>query len=162
MKKPEIPNFAALLGELIVSIPDASRAGFVARLERTAAERYRGWAEQSEQYADGLRACANREDEIADRVEKLFQVQTEDRDLVAEVLPRARALYYETFDAHSLEDQWIIQAHAERQGSKVWEGYAAQAEDESARKELVAIAQLEVESAVYIDEILNITSTGDV
>jgi hypothetical protein len=131
---PEIPNFPVLLMEPLVSVPEPSRVGFLAQLERSAADRYREWAEESEELREGLLECANRESEIADRAEKL---------------------------AHSLEDRIIIQAHAERQGSKAWLGFAAQAADETVRKEFLALADLEVESADHIDEALGVESTGD-
>ena len=40
-----IPKFGELLAPHLSRIPDAARPGALARLERSAAERYRGWAE---------------------------------------------------------------------------------------------------------------------
>jgi rubrerythrin len=158
---PEIPNFPVLLMEPLVSVPEPSRVGFLAQLERSAADRYREWAEESEELREGLLECANRESEIADRAEKLAPVLPEHREIVARALEKARALYAGAFVGHSLEDRIIIQAHAERQGSKAWLGFAAQAADETVRKEFLALADLEVESADHIDEALGVESTGD-
>ena len=162
MANPEIPNFPMLLMEPLLSVPEPSRVGFLAQLERAAADRYREWAEESEELREGLIECANRESEIADRAEKLVPVLLEHREIVARALEKARALYAGAFVGHSLEDRIIIQAHAERQGSKAWLGFAAQATDETARKEFLALADLEVESADHIDETLGIQSTSEV
>ena len=161
MANPQIPNFAKLLMEPLMSVPEASLPGFLAQLERKAADRYRAWARESAELSLGLLACAAREDEIADRAEKLFPVLPEHAEAVAQALPLAQQLYYQAFEGHSLEDQLVIQAHAERQGSKAWMGLAAQTDDESVREELLALADIEVESAIHIDETLGTTSTGD-
>jgi hypothetical protein len=157
---PEIPDFAALLKEPLESVPEPSRVGFLAQLERTAAHRYREWAEESEELREGLLECANRESEIADRAEKLAPVLTEHREIVAGALAKARALYAGAFAGLSIEDRIILQAHAERQGSKAWRGFAARATDREVRKEFLALADLEVESADHIDEALGVQSTG--
>ena len=161
MANPEIPNFPVLLMEPLVSVPEPSRVGFLAQLERSAADRYREWAEESPELRDGLLECANRESEIADRAERLAPVLPEHREIVSEALEKARALYAGAFIGHSLEDKIIIQAHAERQGSKAWLGFAAQATDETVKKEFLALADLEVDSAEHIDEALGVQSTGD-
>jgi hypothetical protein len=158
MPNPTIPNFGSLLGPTLTLVPDASRPGVLALLERTAADRYRFWATQSEELAAGLLECAGREDQIADRVEQIFPIAPEDQTIVADALPKAREIYYGAFEGHSLEDQLIMQAHAERQGSKAWAGLAAQATDDAIVKELLACAELEVESASHLDEALGTIS----
>lgn len=162
MAKLEIPNFPALLMEPLLAVPEPSRVGFIAQLERSAADRYREWAEESEELAEGLIACADREDEIADRAEKLMPVLPEHREIVAEALAKARKLYASAFEGHTLEDKMTLQAHAERQGSLAWLGFATQTTDESIVKEFHALAGLEVASAEYVDETLGIQSTSDI
>ncbi len=147
----EIPNFPVLLMEPLNTVPEASRVGFLGRLERAAANRYREWAAQSEEHAEWLTQCADREDEIAGRAEKLFPVLPEHEDIVREALTRARKLYGEAFEGHSLEDQIFIQAHAERQGSMAWLGFSAQHESGAVKTEFLELADLEVASAVQID-----------
>jgi hypothetical protein len=159
---PEIPNFPALLMEPLISVPEPSRAGFLAQLERSAADRYREWAAESAELAAGLIECADREDEIADRAEKLAPVLPEHREIVAEALAKARALYAGAFEGHSLEDKIIIQAHAERQGSLAWVAFAAQTADEAMKSEFLALADLEVASADHIDTALGVKSTGEI
>jgi hypothetical protein len=159
----QIPNFPVLLMEPLIAVPEASRVGFLAQLERSAADRYREWAAEADspELAKGLIACADREDEIADRAEQLLPVRPEDREIVAQALTRARALYAGAFEGHPLRDKIIIQAHAERQGSKAWLGFAAQTEDPATRRAFLALADLEVDSADYIDGALGVESTGD-
>jgi hypothetical protein len=161
MADPKIPNFPMLLMEPLVSVPERSRVGFLAQLERSAADRYREWAAESQEHSAGLIECADREDEIADRAEKLVPVDPEDSEIVAQALARARTLYAGAFEGHSLEDKIIIQAHAERQGSMAWIGFAAQTTDEAVKNAFLELADLEVASADHIDRALGIDSTGE-
>ena len=71
MSDLEIPNFPMLLMEPLTSVPEESRVGFIARLERSAADRYREWAAESPEQAGWLNECADREDRIADSAEKM-------------------------------------------------------------------------------------------
>ena len=150
----EMPNFAVLLGPTIGSLPDAARPGLLARLERSAAERYRAWSEQLPEHADLLHRCAEREDEIANRATKLFPQDPDHADAIEQVLPRARELYYAVFADHSLTRQLEIQADAERQGAAAWRGLASQQEDASVAHELEVIARLEEVSADRLGELL--------
>jgi hypothetical protein len=161
MSDLEIPNFPMLLMEPLISVPDESRVGFLARLERSAADRYREWAAESDELAEGLIACADREDEIADRAEKLAPVRPEHEKIVVEALAKARALYASAFEGHPLRDKIILQAHAERQGSLAWIGFAAQTEDEATKAEFLVLAGLEVASAEHIDEALDVQTGGE-
>jgi hypothetical protein len=156
----EIPNFPMLLMEPLISVPEASRVGFIARLERSAADRYREWAAESDELAAGLIACADREDEIANRAEKLQPVLPEHEEIVEKALCEARRLYAGAFEGHPLRDRIILQAHAERQGSLAWMGFAGQTGDEAVKQEFLALAGLEVASADHIDGALGVDSTG--
>lgn len=156
----EIPNFPMLLMEPLLSVPEPSRVGFIARLERSAADRYRVWAEEDADLRDGLIACADREDEIADRAEKLMPVRPEDEEVVQAALERARTLYAGAFEGHPLRDRIILQAHAERQGSMAWIGFSGQHEDDAVKKEFLALADLEVASADHIDGALGVVTTA--
>ena len=59
MSDLEIPNFPMLLMEPLISVPEESRVGFIARLERSAADRYREWAAEGGELAEGLIECAD-------------------------------------------------------------------------------------------------------
>jgi len=157
----EIPNFPMLLMEPLISVPEESRVGFLARLERSAADRYREWASESDELAEGLFACADREDEIADRAEKLMPVRPEHEAIVTEALAKARTLYAGAFEGHPLHDKIVIQAHAERQGSLAWIGFASQTDDEAMKQEFLTLAGLEVASAEHIDDALGVKTSGE-
>jgi hypothetical protein len=161
MSDLEIPNFPMLLMEPLIAVPEESRVGFIARLERSAADRYREWAAESEEHAEWLTQCADREDEIANRAEKLFPVRPEHEQIVNDALGRARKLYAEAFVGHPLEDRIFMQAHAERQGSLAWVGFASQHEDEATVKAFQALAALEIASADQVDEQLGRDSKGE-
>ena len=85
----EIPNFGELLAEHRGAVPTEAYPYLVSQLERTAADRYRGWAEDLPEHAEGLLACDAREDEIAGRVESMFPPSDEHRRLVATIIPAA-------------------------------------------------------------------------
>ena len=155
MESPDIPNFGALLAEHIGSIPEPAVPAFLARLERTAADRYRGWAEAVPAHSDGLLACAMREDEIADRVEALFPAtQPEQIEAIEAAIIPARDTYYEVFDGLSPVQQMTIQANAERQGAAAWRNMIPGVEDQSVVDALEQCAQIEEASADYLDGLL--------
>ena len=151
----EIPNFARLLAPFITAIPDASRPGFLALLERGAAERYRAWAEECDPAdREGLLACAAREDEIADRVEQILPAAEADRPKLRAELPRARDAYFAVFEELPLGEKLRLQAGAERQGAAAWRMIASQQEDSARREALERCAALEEESAAHLETLL--------
>ena len=150
----DTPNFAQLLGPFIEPIPEAARPAFLARLERTAAERYRLWAGQAVALADGLLACAAREDEIADRVERLLGANAADREKIESSLEGARDTYYAVFAGKPLREQLRIQANAERQGANAWRLLAATLGDDTLSAELEVCAALEEQSAAHLEGLL--------
>lgn len=154
MSDVEIPNFAVLLGPFISEVPDEGRPRFLALLERGAAQRYRGWAKELPEHAETLLECADREDEIADRVEKLYPIAAALEKEIAQPLPRARDAYYDVFAGIPVLDQLAIQADAERQGAAAWRGLASQHPDPATREELERCAQLEEASADQLDTLL--------
>ena len=151
MSNVKAPNFAVLLGPFIAEVPEDGRPRFLALLERGAAERYRGWARELPEHAEMLLACAAREDEIADRVEKLYPIAAALEKEIAQPLPRARDAYFGVFADLSIRDQLAIQASAERQGAAAWRGLASQHPDPASREELERCALLEETSANQLD-----------
>ncbi len=149
------PDFRLLLEPFILKIPEASRPAFLAALERGAAQRYRGWAEASPDHAPGLLACADREDEIAQRVDKLFPADAEGRASIESTVPEARIAYYEVLDCLSITEQWRVQASAERQGAEAWRLLASQQSDPVVREELIGCADLEEQSAAHLSRLLD-------
>jgi hypothetical protein len=154
MTETQIPNFGALLAPFIVQVGPELRPRFLALLERGAADRYRYWAEQLPEHADGLLACAAREDEIADRIEAAFSVGADDLPVLEAPLPGARATYLEVFDGRSNWDQLRIQANAERQGANAWRSTAATVTDPSVLEQLAACSALEESSADFLDALI--------
>ena len=151
MSKRVIPNYGVLLGPFITQVPEQARPRFLALLERGAAERYRYWAERLPEHAAGLVACSAREDEIADRVERVFAVDAAVREKMNAPLQGAREKYYGVFEGLPLLEQLDIQANAERQGAAAWRGIAAGVTDVHVREELERCARLEETSADYLD-----------
>lgn len=151
----EAPNFGALLAGFIASVPAASQPRFLARLERGAADRYRGWAAALPAHAEALLVCAAAEEEIAIRVDALYAVVPEDLAAIEAALPDAQATYYGVFDGHSVRDQLALQAAAERQGSQAWQGLkGAPGLTAEHRAELDALTALELASADRVDAIV--------
>ncbi len=148
----EIPKFGELLAPYIGSVPPEALPFMLSQLERTAADRYRVWAEQVPEHMEGLLACAGREDEIADKVEALFPPSDEHRKLVLDTIPKAKDVYYQAFDGYTPIEQMTIQANAERQGANAWQGLK-QAYPHLAT-EMDELSAIELGSADYLDALL--------
>lgn len=148
-----IPNFGELLAEHLDAMPPEAYPFMLSQLERTAAARYRGWADDVPEHRDGLLACAAREDEIADRVEALFPPSEEHRQLVATRIAAARDTYYEVFDGLDPWEQMTIQANAERQGAGAWQNLKAM--HPQLATQMDELSSIEVQSADYLDGILS-------
>jgi hypothetical protein len=151
---PEVPQFGALLSSHISSVSAAARPAFLSGLERSAAQRYRDWAEAAPEHADALLGCAAREDEIADLVSELFPVSAEDRAAVDEALPAAVAVYYDVFAPFTIAEQLYLQSEAELQGAMAWVNMAGQIDDPDAIAVLQKCTALERESSVVVKELL--------
>jgi len=154
---PTVPQFGALLRSHIASVPDAARPAFLSGLERSAAARYREWAEAAPEYATVLLECADREDEIADLVAELFPVEPDVQRAVDEALPAAVELYYDVFSPYGVLDQLYLQSEAELQGAQAWVGIAAGIGDAADAATLATLARctdLEQQSAAAVKELL--------
>jgi hypothetical protein len=149
------PDFGMLLAEHIGSIPEQAVPAFLARLERTAADRYRMWAEAVPEHAEGLLRCAAREDEIADRAEQIYPA-TDPQHITAmdNAIGPARDTYYRVFAELTPIEQMTIQANAERQGAAAWRAMIDPEPNQDIQAELEQIAQIEEASADYLDELL--------
>ena len=152
MKDVVVPRFGELLAEHLQGVPPEAYPYLLSELERTAADRYRGWAGQLPEQADALLGCAAAEDEIADRVAALFPPSDAHRALVAEIVPRAKDVYYAAFDGFSVREQLFIQAAAERQGAEAWQRLKAAHPEHAAA--LDALSELERGSADVVDALL--------
>jgi hypothetical protein len=151
------PDFGRLLRPHIETVAEPARPRFLARLERGAAERYRIWAAEAaaEAVAAGLLACARREEEIAERVERRFPADAAQQQQIEAALPGARDAYIAVFENLPLREQLRIQANAERQGAAAWRALAAGNSAARLRDELHACAGLEEESALFLEKLLD-------
>jgi hypothetical protein len=152
--QPAVPQFGALLRSHIASVPDAARPAFLSGLERSAAARYREWADAAPEYAEVLLECAAREDEIAALVAELFPIDPAMQQTVDDALPAAVAVYYDVFAPYSVFDQLYLQSEAELQGAQAWVGIAASIDDPATRDVLARCTALEQESAAAVKELL--------
>ena len=155
-----IPNFGELLAPFIGSVPETAMPAFLARLERTAAARYRGWAEDVPEHAEGLLACAEREDDIARRVDALYPATAPDQiSAMDAAIGPAKDTYYAVFAELSPIEQMTIQANAERQGANAWRNMIDAEADPDRRAALEACAQIEEANADYLDALLPLLTT---
>jgi hypothetical protein len=150
----ELPDIAAVVGALLARVPREEQPLLIALAERLAAERYRSWAREAADAArTGLLACAEREEEIARRVEALYpNAPAAERDLVARN-PDLIVVNRSLFAGRSLDDQLRLQARGERLGATTWRSLA-RAADPAARDTFLACALLEEESAAFLESIL--------
>jgi len=155
MPAVNVPDFATLLADHIGSVPEAAIPAFLARLERTAADRYRIWAQAVPEHTEGLLRCADREDDIADRVEKILPATAPELVTAMErAIGPARDTYYEVFSGLTPVEQMTIQANAERQGAAAWRAMIDQQSDAAIQAALEQCAQIEEVSADYLDALL--------
>lgn len=152
---PEAPQFGQLLAQYIGAVPERSRPRFLARLERGAADRYRGWAAAVPEHAHALMECAASEEQIAIRAEGLYDIFPDDLAAIEAALPPAIETYYDVFEGLAVKQQIALQAAAERQGSQAWQRLKQQPglSDEHIA-ELDALTALELASAERVEALL--------
>jgi hypothetical protein len=151
-----LPDVVEQLRPLIEALPFAIQPRLLARLERGAAERYGAWAAACADAprAEGLRACAAREEEIAARAERIFPAQPEEEQQMSTVLPEIAKLYRAALAQRPVLDQYAIQAAAERRGAALWRGFASTHPDAAVRAALLACATLEERSAAFLEAVI--------
>jgi hypothetical protein len=150
-----LPNVAELLARVLERVAAQERPLLVALAERLAAERYRGWAGEASQRSRRaeLLACADREEEIARRVEALYpEAASVQREILAKH-PDLLEINRELFAGRPLAEQFAIQARGERLGAATWRSLARHAEAASAREAFLACAELEEASAAYLESL---------
>ena len=124
--------------------------------ERLAAERYRIWAGHHEDPAvkAGLLACADREEEIAARVESLDPKSIAIQKELLSDHPELMELNRTLFEGRPLDVQFAMQAEGERAGAAAWLAYAAGASDPSAQELLRSCSLLEQANADFLQGLL--------
>lgn len=148
-----LPDVAAAIGPLIQAVPPAVRPRLMATLERAAGDRYDAWAAAANDpaLADGLRACAAREREVASRVEALFAAAPDERRHIGAAVPDIAAAYEQAMAGRPIAEQFAIQAAAERRGAELWRSIAAAMRDPRMAEGLEACAKLEEENAQLLE-----------
>jgi organic hydroperoxide reductase OsmC/OhrA len=148
-----LPNAGEALAPVLARVPREQQPLLIALAERTAAERYRAWAglASEPEHRSRLLACAEREEEIARRVEALYpEAAAIQRDLLAKH-PELPEIGRRLFAGRPLADQLRIQAAGERLGAATWRSFARHAPDAAQRDTLLACATLEEESALVLE-----------
>ena len=149
-----IPNFGALLAPVLNRVDGRLRPRFLALLERTAADRYRMWADALPVQRAELMGCAASEDDIADRIERAFPIADADLNVLRELVPEARSIYYAVFDSLPVLEQLRLQAAAELQGAQAWRSIATAVSDPTLLAELASCSELEETSSAVLRQVL--------
>src|SRR5512147_1025829 len=115
----DLPNVGEVLAKILQRVSREQQPLLIAYAERLAAERYRGWAREVGQ-ADrrsGLSACADREEEIARRVEALHPEAAATQRAIVAGNPDLVAINQTLFAPYTLVQQFNLQAQGERLGA---------------------------------------------
>ena len=153
---PDLPNLAQIIAPVLERVPAAERPLLIALAERLAADRYRDWAGGATDAARAARllACAEREEEIARRVEALFPDPAGTQRAILARNPDLPELNAALFRDRPPAEQWAIQASGERLGAATWRAFAGEAPSPHARETFLHCATLEEESAAVLEAIL--------
>jgi hypothetical protein len=153
--KTTLPNLADILGPILRRVSAEQRPLLIAAAERMAANRYRRWAELvDESLKSGMLACAEREDEVARRVETMFpNADALQMELLSQA-PELTEASGSLFASLALHDQFALQAQGERAGAATWKAYAAKASDSKVQGQFLQCARLEEDSAEFLESIL--------
>ena len=152
---PELPNTAEVFARVLQRVPRERQPLLIALAERMAAERYRGWAREVADLhrRSGLLACADREEEIARRVEALYPgAGAVQHDLLAEN-PDLVEVNRSLFAGRPLDQQFVLQAGGERLGAATWRAFARDQQSPALREAFLGCALLEEESAAFLESL---------
>ena len=145
-------ELTAVLGQLMQRAAPGQQQLLMALAERMAAERYRTWADNEEgERRVALLACAAREEEVARRIEALHEQAGVVQALIREQNPDLGDLARAFFARFPVEEQYRLQAQAERLGAASWRSLAKRAEGGALRDVYLTCAALEEESAVVLE-----------
>jgi hypothetical protein len=151
-----IPNIAEILAGVLRGIEPSVQPLLLATLERLAAQRYRTWASDhtDQSVKEGLLGCADREEEIARRVESLERNAAAIQDKLLSDHPELLELNRTLFAGRPLKVQFAMQAEGERAGAAAWRAYSAAASDPSSRELLQSCSALEQANADFLQFLL--------
>ncbi|HYC55391.1 MAG TPA: hypothetical protein VEL28_10715 [Candidatus Binatia bacterium] len=156
MGQTDVPDVARILLPVLARVDERDRPLLLAIAERMAAERYRSWAGAAANGydRDRLLACADREDEIASRVEALRPDHEDVQARIHQTVPDLAGLTRNVFEPHPWQTQFAIQAQGERLGAATWRALAPLQSTAEAREAMLECARLEEASAQVLESIL--------
>jgi rubrerythrin len=148
------PSFVDRIRPLIAHRPRGEQLFLAALLENGAAERYREWAGKAADpdFAEGLRECAEREDTVAGNVRKHFGTELRQPADLSELIAAVQKEVVVLFGGLSMEEQFDVQAKAERGGQQLWVELAAAESDSSLKEVFEECAKLEAASAEFLEK----------
>jgi hypothetical protein len=150
---PQLPNLAEFLSQVVQRVPPEQQPLLIALAERLAAERYRRWAGEISASAcrTELLTCADREEEIARRIEALYPDAASIQNDILVKFPDLEEINRTLFAGRPLEQQFTIQAQGERLGAITWRSLAQSQDDPETRETFGGCAELEEESAAVLE-----------
>ena len=156
MPDAESPNIGAVLARVLARVPREEQPLLIAFAERLAADRYRGWADESPEASirAELRACADREEEIARRIESLHPDAASVQRALVERNPDLLEVNRTLFAGRPVAEQFRTQAEGERLGAATWRAFAAHAKEALARDTFLGCAALEEASAEVLEKLI--------
>jgi len=151
----KLPSIGEALAPVLARLSPEQHPLLVALAERMAADRYRLWADAANASdASALRACAEREIDIATRVEALYPDAAATQRGIRAAIPELDEINRTLFAGRSFAEQFVIQARGERLGAATWRAFAAREREPARRAVLLACALLEEENALALETIL--------
>jgi hypothetical protein len=151
---PVMPNIGEALAPLLHQVPIEQQPLLIAFAERLAATRYREWAHTVEAgLRDRLLVCADREEDIAARIEGLYPKAAEEQRALLAAHPEIHDINRRLFAGRPLAQQFAIQAHGERLGAATWRSFARHDRDARRQAIFLACAELEEQSAVVLEHV---------
>lgn len=153
------PDLVTTLAPVLEATDPSDHPLLIAMLERWAAERYREWADAVGDIAQttALLACAEREEEIATRVETLYTDSAEVQQRLEAANPLLKSALAGGFTWRPIDEQWALQAGAERLGAATWRSFARRAvkdDDADAAAVFESCALMEEASAEVLERFL--------
>lgn len=150
----ELPDLAHLVGTFLGQCSPTEQQVLVAGAERIAAEQYRRWAEQAaDEDQDAFLAAAEREERVADVLERLTPGATATARALDDRFPMLPAAYRSVLQGRSRRDQFAIQSAAERAGGALLRALAEREGEIATREALLAAAGLEEANAGFLDAV---------
>ena len=159
MAERPVPDIVLTIAPVLEATDPSDHPLLIAIAERWAAERYREWADAVGDISQttALLACAEREEEIAERVEALFTDSAEVQERLIAANPLLKGALAGAYTWRPIDEQWRTQAEAERIGAATWRSFARKAkadEDEQAAEVFELCARMEETSAAVLENFL--------